>query len=257
MKATIRHRRARIAESLPAEGFEAHRYISLIEFDRSVIERLEISYARPDATLSIVRASLMDSSTGSARSLDFLPLPEGRWRKLEDRGPVSVYQNLKALPRAWSVSRVLPLTQTAVMSAIISGKLTSGEPFEPSETALLEGDGRSMSPAAGRSADARVSITRYEPQHITLQTHNAEPGFLVLSEIYYGGWRARIDGAKADIYRTDHTLRGIRVPPGDHRIELSYLPASFRTGLLCASAGLLLLCAGAFLSRRRGVFRTA
>src|SRR4029453_12173394 len=100
VKATIRHRRARIAESLPAEGFQAHRYISLIEFDRSVIVRLEISYARPDATLSIVRASLLDSSTGSARSLDFLPLPEGRWRKLEDLGPVSVYQNLKALPTA-------------------------------------------------------------------------------------------------------------------------------------------------------------
>jgi hypothetical protein len=256
VKATIRHRRARVAESLPAEGFEAHRYISLIEFDRSVIERLEIIYARPDATLSIVRASLLDSATSSARSLDFLPLPEDRWRKLADRGPVSVYQNLKALPRAWFTGSILALPQTAVMSAITSGKLPSGEPFEPSETALLEGDGRSMSPVAGRSADARVSIMRHEPQHITLETHNAEPGFLVLSEIYYGGWRARIDGAKADIYRTDQTLRGIRVPPGDHRIELSYLPASFRNGLLCASAGLLLLCAGAFLSRRR-VVRTA
>jgi hypothetical protein len=157
-----------------------------------------------------------------------------------------VYQNLKVLPRAWFVGSILALPQAAVMSAVISGRLPSGEPFEPSETALLEGDGQSTIPTSGRSADARVSITRYEPQHITLQTHNAEAGFLVLSEIYYGGWRARIDGAKADIYRTDHTLRGIRVPPGDHRIELSYLPASFRTGLLCASAGLLLLCAGAF-----------
>src|SRR5262249_1598726 len=120
VQTTIRHRRARIAESVPAEGFEAHRYISRIEFDRVPVERLEISCAPSHATLAIVRASLIDSLTNSARSLDLLPLSETRWQKLEDCGPVAVYRNLKWMPRAWFVRQVMALPESELMSAITS-----------------------------------------------------------------------------------------------------------------------------------------
>jgi hypothetical protein len=255
VRATVRHARARIAESIPADGFDAHRYISHVKFDRSVIERLEICNVTSAATLSIVRASAVDGSTGTTSSLDFLPLSEKRWQKLADCGPVAVYQNLRAMPRAWFVREVTTLSESALMGAIRSGRLPSGEPFEPGETALRETETPRLS--SGRSADAHVSVARYEPQLITLETHNAVPGLLVLSEVFYSGWRARIDDARADIYRVDGSLRGIPVPAGDHRVVLTYLPASFRNGLLLTGTALFLLCAGLLVSRRRLLFRRA
>ena len=41
-------------------------------------------------------------------------------------------------------------------------------------------------------------------------------GFLVLSESYFPGWRARIDGSSVPVERTDLDLQGARIPPGRH-----------------------------------------
>ena len=55
-------------------------------------------------------------------------------------------------------------------------------------------------------------------------------GLLVLSEVYYPGWRAIIDGQSSPILRVDYLLRGIPVPAGQHRVEVRYRPAVFALG---------------------------
>src|SRR5207237_1806588 len=94
-----------------------------------------------------------------------------------------------------------------------------------------------------------VKVTRYAPQRIELETHNPQPGFLVLSENYYRGWDAWIDGQKSPVYRADYTLRGLAVPPGDHHVEFVFRAPSFRTGVIYSLLGVLLLLAGAGASR--------
>ena len=90
-----------------------------------------------------------------------------------------------------------------------------------------------------------MKVTRYEPQRIELQTRNAQPGFLVLSEIYYRGWEAWIDGRRAPVERVNYALRGLAVPAGDHRIEFVFRAHSFRNGAAWSLVGVLLLLAGA------------
>ncbi|MGH9840879.1 MAG: YfhO family protein, partial [Blastocatellia bacterium] len=85
-------------------------------------------------------------------------------------------------------------------------------------------------------------IERYEANRIELTTENPQNGFLVLSETYYDGWEARIDGQPAKIYRTDYTLRGVAVPAGRHGIEFVYRPRTLRLGAMGAALGLILLC---------------
>ncbi|MFN7944590.1 MAG: YfhO family protein [Blastocatellia bacterium] len=168
-------------------------------------------------------------------------LPAERWRKLNVFYGVEVYENLKALPRAWFVGQTLTLNENEILRAIKDSRLPDGQVFNPTEIALVE---EAVSLNATRTLQAEVSVTRSEPQRIELQTRSDQPGFLVLSEIYYPGWRARIDGQRTRIYRTDYTLRGLVVPAGAHRIELIYRPASFINGLTWASCGVLILLAG-------------
>ena len=64
-------------------------------------------------------------------------------------------------------------------------------------------------------------------------------GGLVLTVVFYPGWRARVDGQPAKVYRVDDTARGVFIPP--HVVEFSYFPASFMIGLIVAT-GALLVC---------------
>jgi uncharacterized membrane protein YfhO len=45
-----------------------------------------------------------------------------------------------------------------------------------------------------------------------------------LSDHYYPGWKAFIDGKPATIYKTNGFLRGVTVPPGTHELIFSYQP---------------------------------
>jgi uncharacterized membrane protein YfhO len=107
-------------------------------------------------------------------------------------------------------------------------------------------------PAAGVGSGAGVKVIRYEPQHIELETRNSEEGFLVLSEIYYRGWDAKVDGVKVPVERVNYALRGLPVPAGDHRVEFFFRAPSFWTGAVYSSLGAILLLAGSiFVGRHR------
>lgn len=260
VKAVIKHQRARIAENFDAEGFQAHRYLARLAFERAEVVRIEFNYVCPDAGLYIARASLHDATTGISTPLDRLALPPERWRRLESFGEVDVYENLKAMPRAWFVSRLIQKPRAEVLRAIKEGRMADGTSFDPAQTALLETEAQTLPSLMGNAADAQVKVTNYQPQRIEMETSNPkwqqgqqgqQGGFLVLSEIYYPGWEAEVDGKPTEIYRTNYNLRGVSVPPGNHRVVFTYRPSSFRRGILCAAIGVALLLAGAGFQRRQ------
>jgi uncharacterized membrane protein YfhO len=49
-------------------------------------------------------------------------------------------------------------------------------------------------------------------------------GLLLLSEVYYPGWRARVDGNETGVLRADFLLRAVPVAQGRHRVELFFAP---------------------------------
>ena len=66
---------------------------------------------------------------------------------------------------------------------------------------------------------------------MTIRTETAAPGFLVVSEVYEQGWRGYVDGEPVEVLPTNHALRGVAVPAGEHEVELRYEPRSLRLGL--------------------------
>jgi uncharacterized membrane protein YfhO len=76
---------------------------------------------------------------------------------------------------------------------------------------------------------------------------------MIVSQADIPGWRARIDGSPAPIYRAYGMVQGIIVPPGQHEVELEYRPQSFVLGGFVSLGALLVLvglCTLALRERR-------
>jgi hypothetical protein len=126
------------------------------------------------------------------------------------------------------------------------------------ETAVVtEVPAPAPAPAAGNSA---VRIEQWEADRQIVHADLSAPGLLILSEVYYPGWEATVDGQRADLVRADGILRGVALPAGSHRVEVRYAPGSLAWGLwisaLALAASVLAGIAGWRLSRRAGASRS-
>ena len=116
--------------------------------------------------------------------------------------------------------------------------------FRPARDVVLEADaelsvGAFGSRARGRVPRNRVSVLRDEPERVTLEVDAPMAGFLVLTDLYYPGWRAELDSEDVMIHRANYLFRAVRVPAGRSTVEFLYEPASLRWGL--ASTGIAAL----------------
>jgi hypothetical protein len=111
---------------------------------------------------------------------------------------------------------------------------------------------KTLPPPSGVAA----RTTRYEPGHIALELNRPAPSgaALVVSENYYPGWRARVDGKPATVDRADFVLMGVPLPAGARRVELDFDSAPYETGktvtLLALAIALVAAAAGLLLDRR-------
>jgi hypothetical protein len=151
-----------------------------------------------------------------------------------------VYSNPGAFPRAWLVhnieierspskliERVFALGAEARRIAIV------GEPLGVTLGGAVDGAGEA------------VAFDSYHSNRMEMNVRANSRGLLVLSEMYYPGWQATVNGRPAHIYKVDGGLRGIVVPAGQSRVLVHYAP-----GLVYAGALLTILTfAGVFASQ--------
>ena len=79
----------------------------------------------------------------------------------------------------------------------------------------------------------------------------AENGLLVLSDTYYQGWKAFVDGKGTKIYRADYAFRAIPLNAGTHRVEFVYDSMSFKLGAGVTLLGILGCIGLGWIARRR------
>ena len=102
-----------------------------------------------------------------------------------------------------------------------------------------------------------ATVTKYEPGRVVLALNAPAPAgsALVVSENYYPGWTARVDGKSVSVGRADYALMGVALPEGARAIELSFTNAAFDRGkvvtLLALGLAVLMLVAGVVLEQRR------
>jgi len=74
----------------------------------------------------------------------------------------------------------------------------------------------------------------------------------VLSDVYYPGWTATIDGQPTTLYPANFAFRAVLVPPGEHHVAFTFEPIMWRVGLAISALTLGgLVCYGVLAWRRR------
>lgn len=165
-------------------------------------------------------------------------------------GTSRLYVNNNYLPRAFLVKnfRVLQSDQDFA--------LAFNDPnFNPQQMLLIEKVPNSASALSKKPArpdlKPEVKVVSYENNRILLEVSTPEAAFLFMSEAYYPGWKAYVDGRQEEILRANYAFRAIPVGPGSHKIEVVCKPSSFKVGLTVSSATIILvLISWAILIRR-------
>ena len=96
-----------------------------------------------------------------------------------------------------------------------------------------------------------VKIIQYHPNWIELKASSDKNTYLLLSELFYPGWKAYVDGKNVPILRADYLLRAIPLATGEHNIIFVYRPMSLVIGALITFLTLLVLLGYMYLIRYR------
>ena len=91
-----------------------------------------------------------------------------------------------------------------------------------------------------RQVKGNVTVISYTPNKSILDCETDQDAFLYVSDTYYPGWRAYVDGKETKIYRANLAFRAVEVPKGKHAIVFKYVPMSFYIGLCLTIIGFLL-----------------
>jgi hypothetical protein len=145
-----------------------------------------------------------------------------------------VVPNPNALQRARLVHEVRIMSQHAALGAVAEGGIDLRRTVwleRPPEPVL-----RGVDPAPDGGA---AEILAYEPERVTVAVRGNRDAMLVLSDTYYPGWSARVDGAEVEILRAYGLYRAVRVPAGEHVVEFRYRPASLMGGGVASGLSLL------------------
>ncbi len=126
-------------------------------------------------------------------------------------------RNPHTLPRAYlATARCVP-DEAAARALILSRS------FRPGRDVALEcppDAPRDAPPASGELGQVR--FVQYAPEHVELDVEARAPAVLVLSDAYYDGWSASVDGQPVPILPANVAVRGVRVPAGNHRVTFTY-----------------------------------
>jgi uncharacterized membrane protein YfhO len=160
-------------------------------------------------------------------------------------GRTHIYKNERALPRAFVVGRVKVISdQEEILSELAF--------FDPERLALLE-----EKPAWTLDAPSlfqEAEVTFYSPNKIVVQANLSSPGLLVLSELWYSGWRAYDNGQEVKIHRVNYLLRSVYLETGRHTVEFAYDPLTVKLGCwvsIGAVLGLVVYVVSVIRHRRR------
>jgi hypothetical protein len=156
---------------------------------------------------------------------------------------VKIFYNPNAFPRAWAVHQVAPIAGPRDFGVQIAEHLP-----DLHSKAFVQGELPKV--ATCDTSSDQVTFGRYEPERVELHATTACDGLVILSDTYYPGWVAWVDGQPARIYHVNAAMRGVVVPAGSHLITMRYRPKSVYFGAALTFLGMLGTFALVFLGRK-------
>lgn len=152
-----------------------------------------------------------------------------------------------SLPYAYFVEKAVILNREEILSFM------TGHEFDPAKVVVLEREHRREKidwTRTGEPLNGSCDVVSYGNEEIRVQASLNRPAYLVMSEIYYPGWYASVNGRKVDLLRGNYLFRVLPLEAGRHDVRLYFVSWPFRIGA-AVSLATLFLSLGFLLLRRR------
>jgi hypothetical protein len=173
-----------------------------------------------------------------ALALPDSPIPSS-WRLLGRYPGYQLLENSRALPRAF-VPRVVHTGMDNIIRDMAACSDFGAE-------AWIETSGPTMDVANG-SGSVRV---RSDGARLLLHASMQSPGWIVISETAWSGWRASSGGNPIKLHFANRAFLGMYIPAGDRDIVLSYRPKAVTNGAIVSIAAAVGLVIFAIVRRRK------
>jgi len=166
---------------------------------------------------------------------------------------VYLYRLLGENPYAWVATAATKAPDEAARAAVLDPR------FDPLRVAVFDSTAPIQTPPLkGLPQPASISATTSKlsagQASIGLSAPAPAGAVLVVSENYFPGWHAFVDGRPTPVYRANFNLIGVPLPAGARAVQLTFHDPALSTGKLLTSVAIalsLLLLAGGVLSDRR------
>ncbi|MBE7473505.1 MAG: hypothetical protein DPW09_10980 [Anaerolineae bacterium] len=211
------------------------------------ITAISVTAILPTGQFVLRGLSLIHQPTITSRSV--LLTTEGDYRQVHS-GDVKIYENLAALPRAFIVHQAEVVGSDDEAIAVMQSPA-----FDPAAmlVRLRQGDEPVGPVSVGQpSANDQATIVKYEPERVEIVASLDSPGWLVLSDAYYPGWQATVDGQPVEILPVNIMFRSVTVPEGEHTVVFEFRPRSVWLGAWVSGGALIILSIGLILVGIRG-----
>jgi hypothetical protein len=132
-------------------------------------------------------------------------------------------------------------------------RLLSSAGFDPTLEVVLD---REIPMPPTRQLKATAKIVRYENERVTIATSADNEAILVLTDSYYPGWKAFVDGREEVIRRANLFFRAVPLPAGNHNVSFATSPDHLQLALISAATLVALAVVTvilAFRARRKTV----
>jgi hypothetical protein len=162
-------------------------------------------------------------------------IKDSKYKMVKD-GYVKIFQNTTCLPRFYFVKQAVFRDKKDIINSMLDRGLN------PHETVIIESNINdaieNIKPAEGELLSG-ITVDQYGLNKANITTISYTGSWLVFSQSYYPGWRAKIDGNLAEIRKANYNFMAVFVQQGRHKIEFSYYPRFFNTGALISIMSLL------------------
>lgn len=189
---------------------------------------LDLQLSDAGASLFVRGIAVIDHMSNAHASP---PVTRHPWSRIHS-GDVKIYENGAAFPRASLIPNAeLSPDDDATLSRMLDPT------FDPADTVLLaEGEAR-------QGGSGTVVVQTESPERLRIDYNADAPSTLLITEAWYPGWQATLDGEAIPIQRADLLLSAIAVPEGQHTVLMEFRPQSLSLGawISLVVAGLLIL----------------
>jgi hypothetical protein len=234
----------RVANGAPEVGFigmcQAEGFDELCGYEPMMIRR----YAE---TMNVARGTASDTDMVILAAVGPHPvvrmLAPRAWLVGRDSSNYVTQPFTDPLPRSWVVNNAVVIEdKDQRLKTIANG------PWDPARTVILESYPTDAPPLPTEKPAGRAKVLSKRAGFYEIEAENEADAYLVLSEAWYPGWTAEVDGRSVEVLPANHLIQTIRLPAGKHVVRFQY--HSRFLGLGFAVAALAVLIPVGFLVRR-------